>query len=95
MIVPVADYDFPDDLLQLQRAFDAAEERCVELAAALPSGMEIAEGTAGDIAEQQDELQQERANRLDLVVKLQGHPWWEASGNRFQAKEALRKAARQ
>lgn len=94
MIVFVADYDFPPDLIDLQRDFDAADRECVERSAAMPSGVEIVEGNIGDIAEQQAALKEARARRLDLAVALQGHEFWETVDNRFEAKDALRKAAR-
>lgn len=40
MIAFVADYDFPPDLIDLQRAFDAADRECVERSAEMPSGVE-------------------------------------------------------
>ncbi|TYK45131.1 hypothetical protein [Actinomadura decatromicini] len=91
----MADYTFPDDLLQLQRDFDRAERRCQEISASIPSGVEIVEGNVDAIAEQQAALNEARAKRLEVVVALQGHPFWETVENRFDAKEALRKAARQ
>lgn len=95
MIVFVADYTFPDDLLQLQRDFDAADRECVERSAAMPSGVEIVEGNIGDIAEQQNALKDARARRLELAEALQRHPFWTTVDNRYQAKDALRAAARQ
>jgi hypothetical protein len=95
MIVRVADYTFPDDLIQLQRDFDAADRDCVELSTAMPSGVEIVEGNVGDMEEQQAALNEARARRLELAVTLQGHPFWEGVDNRFEAKDALRRAARQ
>jgi len=94
MIVPVADYTFPDDLIQLQRDFDEADRECVERSAAMPSGIEIVEGNIGDIAEQQNALKAARARRLELAEALQRHEFWAGVDNRFEAKDALRKAAR-
>ena len=95
MIVFVADYTFPDDLIQLQRDFDAADRECVERSAAMPSGIEIAAGNIGDIAEQQAALKAARARRLELAEALQRHEFWTTVDNRFKAKDALRKAAAQ
>lgn len=95
MIVFVADYGFPPDLIDLQRAFDAADRECVEISAAMPSGVEIVEGNIGDIAEQQAALKEARARRLELAEALQRHSFWGTVDNRFKAKDALRNAARQ
>lgn len=95
MIVFVADYDFPPDLIDLQRNFDAADRECVERSAAMPSGVEIVEGNIGDIAEQQNALKAARARRLQLAEALQRHEFWTTVDNRFKAKDALRAVARQ
>ncbi len=42
----MTDFDFPADLLDLQRAWYAADARCVEAGAALPSGRDVAAGVA-------------------------------------------------
>lgn len=90
----MADFDFPADLLDLQRAWYAADTRCEEISASHPSGRDVAAGVAEVAEEQRAELAQARAERLDLTEKLQRHPWWLEAGDVFAAKQALRAAAR-
>lgn len=87
----MSDFDFPADLLELQRAYNAADARCVEIGNALPGARAIIEGADVDFTE----LGQARAERLDLAVQLQQHPWWETldKSNRVNGRLALRKAA--
>jgi hypothetical protein len=40
-------------------------------------------------------LDEARAERLELAVKLQGHSFWAKVDSRVEAKQALRAAARQ
>lgn len=94
MIVPVADFDFPPDLIDLQRRFDAADLRCEEVAATLPAGVDVAAGTASVSEEQQAELRDARAVRLELAQALQAHEWWTTVDNVFEAKQALRRVSR-
>lgn len=93
-ITDVADFDFPDDLLDLQRAWYAADIRCVEAGAALPPARDVAAGVAEPTTGQQAELSEARAERLRVTEALQGHSWWATVEDRFGAKAALRKAAR-
>lgn len=89
----MADYDFPPDLLDLQRAWYAADARCEEISASLPRAADVVAGTA-PTGEQQDKLAAARAERLRLTEALQGHDWWTTVDDRLAAKAALRKAAR-
>lgn len=90
----MADFDFPADLLNLQRAWYTADARCVEAGAALPSGRDVAAGVAEPTVEQQAELAEARAERLRITEALQGHPWWASVDDKRAAKAALRAAAR-
>lgn len=92
----MADFDFPPDLLDLQRAWYAADARCVEAGAALPSGRDVAAGVAEPTAEQQAELVKARTERLRITEAMQDHGWWATveSKHRLAAKATLRKAAR-
>lgn len=90
----MADFDFPTDLLELQRAWYAADARCEEVAASHPSARDVVAGVAEVTEEQQAELAQARAERLELAERLQRHPWWLEAGDVFAAKQALRAAAR-
>jgi len=90
----VADFDFPADLLDLQRAWYAADQRCEEVGAAFPPAQDVAAGVAEPTAQQQAELAEARAERLRITEEMQGHPWWAGVGDRHAAKAALRDAAR-
>lgn len=90
----MADFDFPGDLIDLQRAWYAADARCVEVGAAQPSATDVAAGVAELTAEQQAALEEARAERLRITEALQGHNWWGTVEDRFAAKAALRDAAR-
>jgi hypothetical protein len=94
MITGVTNFDIPGDLVDLQRAWYAADARCDELAAALPSALDVVAGTAAPTPEQEAELAEARAERLRLTEELQGHGWWAAVDDKLAAKAALRKAAR-
>lgn len=74
----MADYDIPDDLLALQRAYDQADARVQEL-------------VDGD---DREALKAARAERLRLVEELHRHPFWSSVDNRHSADMALKKAAR-
>lgn len=91
----MADYDFPPDLLDLQRAWYAADARCVEIAASHPKAVDQVAGTAAVSDAQYAELKAARAKRWALTVDLQDHDWWGSVEDRLAAKAALRKAAQQ
>jgi hypothetical protein len=74
----MADYDIPDDLLALQRAYDTADARVQEL-------------VDGD---DRDGLKAARDERLAAVEALHRHPFWSSVDNRHQADMALKQAAR-
>lgn len=87
------DYAFPNDLLDLQRAYNAADARCHEIGNTLPGARAIVEdGLDVDFTE----LGNSRAARLELAVQLQQDPWWKTidKGDRVNARLALKKAAR-
>lgn len=75
----MADYDIPDDLLALQRAYDQADARVQEL-------------SVGD--EHREALAAARQERLAAVEALHRHPFWGTVDNRHSADMALKKAAR-
>ena len=89
----MADYDFPPDLLNLQRSWYAADARCVEIGAAHPPAVDVVAGTAHVSDEQYRELKEARAARWALTEQLQGHAWWTTVNDKLAAKAALRKAA--
>lgn len=88
----VAVYDFPPELIKLQRDFLAADERCNKIADALPTATEIIAGAEVDWTE----LHHARAERLDLAIRLQQHPWWDNvdRGERGKAKLALQQSVK-
>ena len=95
MIGGVADYDFPADLLQLQRDWYAADARCEAIGAAQPSAMDVVAGTAQVSEAEYRELKAARAERWNLTDQLQRHPWWSTVDDKLAAKAALRAAARE
>jgi hypothetical protein len=75
-------YEFPEDLLQAQRDFYAAEARVHELVDAMPSSVDVANLEAEVSDEQREALEAARATRMDIVMTLHRHPWWETVENR-------------
>jgi hypothetical protein len=92
----VADFDIPVDLVELQRAWYAADVRCQEISVVLPRAADVVAGVAEPTGQQRDELTAARAERLRLSEALQGHGWWAdvEPEHRLEAKAALRDAAR-
>ncbi|GAA1264398.1 hypothetical protein Psi02_64230 [Planotetraspora silvatica] len=90
----MADYDIPSDLLDLQRAYFAADQRVQESGEGFPSAIDIANQEAEISDEQRSALIEARAARLDLVSELYRHPWFDTVDNTHEARMALRKAAR-
>jgi hypothetical protein len=74
----MAEYDFPDDLLDLQREFFAAEKAWKEA------------GKRGDAEATTAAYQRTQ----DAAMALHRHPWMNATENRYKARLALREAAR-
>lgn len=73
-----ADYDFPEDLLALQREFFTAE-------AAWTRAARAGDDAATTVAYQRTQ---------DAAVALSRDPWLAAQPNRYEARMALRGAAR-
>ncbi|TDD97665.1 hypothetical protein [Actinomadura rubrisoli] len=89
----MATYDFPPDLLQLQRDWYAADARCQEITASHPPALDVIAGTATVTDEQHTELKRARAERWDLTERLQRHRWWATVDDVLDAKKELRAAA--
>ncbi|MGC5012500.1 hypothetical protein ACLQ2R_17185 [Streptosporangium sp. DT93] len=92
----MADYEFPDDLLDAQRAYWAADARVQEVTDALPSPQEVLEGAQTE--EQGEELARVREERLLALEALNRHPWWgqdRQRQDRYAAWKALQAAARE
>lgn len=92
----MADFDFPPDLVELQRAWYTEDARCEEIAASLPSAADVAAGLVEPTSQQRTQLDAARAERLRLTEALQDHSWWTTveGKHRLEAKAALRDAAR-
>ncbi|MBA9005849.1 hypothetical protein [Thermomonospora cellulosilytica] len=101
-------YEFPPDLLRLQKQFCALDRRCEELAAELPTGTAIAAGEATLTGPRADEYAKARADRMKTLTEMRNHWWWEGKSSedapadpdapqvrdRAAAKLALQEAAR-
>lgn len=89
----MADFDFPADLVDLERRFLELDAACEAEARRLPSAAEIVESTAVDFGP----LRELRARRLEIAQRIQRHSWWETTdkGQMVQARSALRAAARE
>ncbi|MET8334346.1 hypothetical protein [Streptosporangium canum] len=90
----MADYEFPPDLIAAQQAFWAAEKRVSKAYAALPSSVDIAAQEADVTEEQQQELDDARAEQGRCIDAIYGHSFWDDVSDKFGAKVALQKAAR-
>lgn len=84
----------PDDLIALQRDYDAADARCTELAAALPSAVETLDADADPDDPRMAAFNAARDERLRLALALSYHPWWARVRNRYEAQRQLYEAAR-
>lgn len=88
------DHDLPDDLIQLKRAWYAADVRRTELAAAEPAPTAIAALEADLSDEQRQAWADAHAELLRLTEALHAHPYWAATDDPMGGQAALRKAAR-
>ncbi|MFI7448046.1 hypothetical protein ACIBQX_11160 [Nonomuraea sp. NPDC049714] len=83
-----------DDLVELRRAFVAAEERLSAAGRALPPHAAVVAGEAEAASEEQKlawSAAQDECRRL--AVQIQTHRWWATVDNRQKAEKALRDAA--
>ncbi|MFI7691814.1 hypothetical protein ACIBQ6_22285 [Nonomuraea sp. NPDC049655] len=92
----MADHELPVDLIEAQRAFYRAEERCAELVAAEPSPVAVAALEAELSDEQRQALAAAREERLQIVERIHRHPFWKdvEAGDRIKVQARLREAAR-
>ncbi|GAA4221588.1 hypothetical protein FHR32_005147 [Streptosporangium album] len=91
----MAEYEFPPDLLDAQRAYVAAHARVQEVTDALPSSMATLAGEAEVSEEQREELAAARAERLRWVSVLYAdHPWWATVDNPAKARAALQETVK-
>jgi hypothetical protein len=83
-----------DDLVELRRAFVAAQERLSAAGRALPPHAAVIAGEAEAASEEQRQAwraAQEECRRLAVLIQV--HPWWAAQDSRQKAERALRDAA--
>jgi hypothetical protein len=94
--------DIPPDLLRLRVAFLRADQKCRDLANALPTNADIATGRlkmtkelAAQLEQQGKALRIARAERMELVMAMHRHPWPEElpAADRAAARKALQDAA--
>lgn len=91
----MAEYEFPNDLLEAQRDFYAADARARELSDAWPLSTSVLAGEANPPTdEQRAELGAARAEALRLIGILYGHPWFETVDDAKAARIALQQAAK-
>lgn len=90
----LADYEPPADLLELKRAFLAAEVKRREVGQAMPAPTAV----AAKEAELSDEERQAWKDACDesgrLASEIHRHPWWETVDNRYDADMQLLKLAK-
>ncbi|WP_157253236.1 hypothetical protein [Nonomuraea typhae] len=91
----MADLDIPADVLELKRQYYAADARCYEIAAGLPSSVDVVNLEAEPDPERQADLVEARSDRLRLVEEINRHPWLAGGENRHARWMALSKAARE
>ena len=91
----MANFDFPADLLDLQRSWYAADARCVEIGAAQPPAVDVVAGITEVSEAEYQALKQARGERWELTEQLQGHAWWATVDDKLAAKAALRATARE
>lgn len=89
----MADYEIPDDLLQLKKDFLAADLRCQEIADGLPSSVSVLAMEMEPDPDGQADLVEARAERLLALEEMNRHPWWSSVDDRYAAGVALQKAA--
>jgi hypothetical protein len=90
----MADLDLPTDVIEAQRAYDAADARVQELSAALPSSVAVLAGEATWDEKAVADLLEARAERLRMLEVLRDLPWWETVPSKLDAERQLRVAAR-
>lgn len=86
--------DFPQDLIDAQRAYYAAEAEVERVTNALPSSVDVVAGTATFTDKQRAELAAARAERLRLVDILYRHPFREGVDDQHAARLELQRQAR-
>jgi hypothetical protein len=90
----VSAYEFPNDLIEIQRDYEQANDRVEKLVAALPSALDVMTGKPKTTDKQQDEVQKAREVRLQAQEKRDQHPWLQDVDDQYAARMQLWKAAR-
>jgi hypothetical protein len=91
----VADFDFPAELVDLQRRFYEAGAECARISATFPPGPAIAAGDA-QISDEQHALRDAAHERwLQIAEQLLDHEWFKKleRPERLKARYALQAAA--
>jgi predicted phage gp36 major capsid-like protein len=87
-------YTPPEDLLQMRRDFQDAEERLATLGRAMPSEAAVrAQEAEPSTEEQRQEWRAAQDECRRLAVQIQTHPWWATVDSRQAAEKVLRDAA--
>ncbi|MFC3986777.1 hypothetical protein [Streptosporangium jomthongense] len=81
-------YDFPERLIQAQRAFWAATDAVEQLCRELPPSLQMTD-------EQRTQLAEVRSAQMAALETLYQDEWWGGTGQRHDRQVALRKAARE
>src|SRR5260370_28612791 len=91
----MADHDIPADLIDLKRAFLAADRRCAELAERLPPNFDaVGSFVLAEVpVELARGLEAARAERLRIVLAKAAHPFWDGVDNRALADLEVTRAA--
>jgi hypothetical protein len=84
----------PENLVKLRQTFDALDQQCERLAAALPRAEEVVANPELGAGPQWDEWLHTRAERLAVLEQMQQHEWWGRLKDQRAGREALRAAAR-
>ncbi|WP_371785433.1 hypothetical protein [Streptosporangium subroseum] len=87
-------YEFPNDLIEIQRDYEQANARVEKLVAALPSALDVMTGKPKTTDKQQDEVQKAREVLLQAQEKRDQHPWLQDIDDQYAARMQLWKAAR-
>jgi hypothetical protein len=90
----VSAYEFPSDLIEIQRDYEQADAHVEKLVAALPSALDIMTGKPKTTDKQNDEVQKAREVRLQAQEKRDQHPWLQDVDDQYAARMQLWKAAR-
>ena len=90
----MAEYEIPGDLLELKKAFIAAEAHRREVGLAMPAPTAVAAKEADISDEERQAWQSACAESGRLAEEIQRHEWWATVDNRFDADMHLLRLAK-